>query len=243
MTDAGPNGDRTSVWARSKKCGAPKRRTGEPCRAVAMANGRCRIHGGTALKGNAVAAFTHGRYSKYLPTELAAAAERALANHDRLDLTEHVALLEALLVRAVQGVAAGGGGDAWKLLDQKRREFHRAAAMPNKDAAGELQVRIITEVWDIVAAEYAATLAAKEARDTVQDIRRLAESERKRRVEDRTMVTVEELVALLGVLGDALSRHVPDAGQRSEVVTVIARYVGEFRTREQRAYATGGVED
>jgi hypothetical protein len=30
------------------RCGAKKRRKGTPCRSPAMANGRCRIHGGTS---------------------------------------------------------------------------------------------------------------------------------------------------------------------------------------------------
>ena len=32
--------------ARAPRCGAKCKRTGLPCRAVAMANGRCRMHGG-----------------------------------------------------------------------------------------------------------------------------------------------------------------------------------------------------
>jgi uncharacterized protein YjcR len=47
------------------RCGAHSRRTGQPCRQPAMANGRCRMHGGRstgAPKGNRNA-FKHGRYS------------------------------------------------------------------------------------------------------------------------------------------------------------------------------------
>ncbi|MEX1313818.1 MAG: HGGxSTG domain-containing protein [Desulfotignum sp.] len=48
------------------RCGAYSRRTGKPCRQPAMANGRCRLHGGLstgAPKGNQNA-FKHGYYSK-----------------------------------------------------------------------------------------------------------------------------------------------------------------------------------
>lgn len=34
------------------KCGAKGRKTGEPCRHVAMANGRCYVHGGRTPKGD-----------------------------------------------------------------------------------------------------------------------------------------------------------------------------------------------
>ena len=40
-------------------CGAHARTTGAPCKGPAMANGRCRMHG-----GNAGRKPTHGRYTK-----------------------------------------------------------------------------------------------------------------------------------------------------------------------------------
>ena len=49
---------------RSPRCGA-RTRKGNPCRSPAMANGRCRMHGGTspgAPRGNGNA-LKHGRYS------------------------------------------------------------------------------------------------------------------------------------------------------------------------------------
>ncbi len=49
----------------SPRCGAHSRQTGNPCRNGAMANGRCRMHGGKATgapKGNRNA-WKHGTYS------------------------------------------------------------------------------------------------------------------------------------------------------------------------------------
>lgn len=47
-----------------KDCGA-RTRTGESCRAAAMSNGRCRMHGGKPLKWWRSPRWRHGRYSKY----------------------------------------------------------------------------------------------------------------------------------------------------------------------------------
>ena len=50
----------------SARCGAKCKRTGQPCRAPAMPNGRCRMHGGSATGapiGN-TNAETHGYYKK-----------------------------------------------------------------------------------------------------------------------------------------------------------------------------------
>ena len=60
---------------RSPRCGA-RTRKGNPCRSPAMANGRCRMHGGTspgAPRGNGNA-LKHGRY-----TATAIAERRKLA--------------------------------------------------------------------------------------------------------------------------------------------------------------------
>src|SRR5690625_7429325 len=53
-----------------KRCGA-KTRAGNPCKNYAMANGRCRMHGGKSTgppKQNSNAR-THGLFAKYLPGE------------------------------------------------------------------------------------------------------------------------------------------------------------------------------
>jgi hypothetical protein len=49
---------------RAKRCGA-RTRTGKPCQSPAMANGKCRMHGGPspgAPSGNKNA-YKHGRYT------------------------------------------------------------------------------------------------------------------------------------------------------------------------------------
>ncbi len=42
------------------RCGAHSRRTGQPCQAPAMSNGRCRMHGGKSTGRPII----HGRYTK-----------------------------------------------------------------------------------------------------------------------------------------------------------------------------------
>ena len=59
------NGNPPGDFSKAARCGAKTRR-GTPCQAPAMANGRCRMHGGKspgAPKGNSNA-FKHGMYTK-----------------------------------------------------------------------------------------------------------------------------------------------------------------------------------
>lgn len=68
----------------NRKCGA-KTRKGSPCADIAMANGRCKRHGGKSTgaknppKGEASAVYTHGIYTKfYRPEEKQLIDEGAL---------------------------------------------------------------------------------------------------------------------------------------------------------------------
>jgi len=59
------NGNPAGDFSKAPRCGA-KTRKGTPCQAPAMANGRCRMHGGGspgAPPGNKNA-LKHGRYTK-----------------------------------------------------------------------------------------------------------------------------------------------------------------------------------
>ena len=47
----------------SLRCGAYARCTGEPCRNGAMANGRCRMHGGATPRGKLHGAFVRGDHT------------------------------------------------------------------------------------------------------------------------------------------------------------------------------------
>ena len=46
-----------------KPCGAKKQVNGDCCRAAAMQNGRCRLHGGLSPKGMASTNWKHGKHS------------------------------------------------------------------------------------------------------------------------------------------------------------------------------------
>ena len=59
------------------RCGARSKRTGKPCRAAAMPNGRCKVHGGKStgprtsegLERSRRANWKHGHYSREAKAE------------------------------------------------------------------------------------------------------------------------------------------------------------------------------
>lgn len=79
------------------QCGA-KTRSGAPCKSKSMTNGRCRMHGGK----QPAPGITHpntktGRYSKDIPTRLAAGYQQALSDPDLLQLNDEIRLTDSLI--------------------------------------------------------------------------------------------------------------------------------------------------
>jgi hypothetical protein len=93
------------------RCGARSKRTGKPCRAAAMPNGRCKVHGGKStgprtpegLERSRRANWKHGYYSRE------AKAERSRVR------------VAILALRALEAAAeVEGEGDARMLSDRGR---------------------------------------------------------------------------------------------------------------------------
>lgn len=98
-----------------KLCGA-KTRSGKPCRGKAMANGRCRMHGGTspgAPKGNQNAR-KHGIYSKaMIPEELEIYDSIEVGNID-----EEIKVAKLQLLRALKAQNKADDGDNLELFEE-----------------------------------------------------------------------------------------------------------------------------
>src|SRR5690606_38661636 len=98
-------------------CGA-KTRSGQPCKNRAMANGRCRMHGGKATithKGNQNAR-THGIYSDAITGDEQGLWEQIeIGNLDSAIKIAHLQLRRAMLAQAK--AEANGGLDIDAVID------------------------------------------------------------------------------------------------------------------------------
>ena len=83
---------------------------GEPCRGLAMANGRCRVHGGSMPTGPGHPAYKSGRFSKALPDRLARKFQDAYDDPDLLSARSAVAILSTRIVEIAERFDAGGSG-------------------------------------------------------------------------------------------------------------------------------------
>lgn len=180
------------------KCGAQAKTSGKPCQMSAMENGRCRMHGGNARRGIDAPGFKTGRYSKYLPTRLLAKYEEALADPKLLEMRDELALIDTRLREVLEKLDSGESGQVWRQLVEARNDLIDGKI-------GALSTIII------LIARGAEEWARWDELFKVLDRRsRLAESERRRLVEQQQMMSNEQALVLLGSVVETIRRHVKD---------------------------------
>lgn len=202
-------------------CGA-KTRKGTPCTQIAMSNGRCRMHKGNAERGINHGRFKHGRYSKSVPDRLVNRYEKALADEERHDLRDEIALAESKVDDLLIGMVHGESDRLW--LEMRKLELQM------RDAPEEKAGVILGEIIRLI------QLGGDEAK-AWQDVDRwigrkskAIETDVKVAQVKQEMVSAEEVMALVAGILDAIRRHVEDQATRSALA------------REIRAIGTGGGE-
>jgi hypothetical protein len=199
-------------------CGA-KTRNGGTCKNWGMLNGRCRMHGGTALNGIANPAWKTGRYSKYVPKAMLSRYELALADVRLLELRDEIALIDSRIQEAVSALSTNESGAAWVKLAECSLEMTKA------QQSGDM-VRlavVLTDVQHVISMGAGDYQQWKEIREFIADRQRLVESERKRLVDLQQMMTQERVLALIGMVISSVKRNVVDANSLRAISEDIGR--------------------
>ena len=110
-----------------ERCTAQSKQTRQRCRRWPTPGSHlCRMHGGRTPAGVAAPTFKHGRYSKQLPSRLAARYAEAATDPRLLELREDVALLDSRIADVLQRVDSGESGSLWRRLQAAHRVFPEA---------------------------------------------------------------------------------------------------------------------
>lgn len=178
-------------------------RAGSPCKRAPMLNGRCKLHGGASLVGIASPTLKTGRYSKHLPARLMGRYEEAVSDSELLALREDIALLDARLADLLSRVDSGEARVLWQAVEDAWKAYRRKRGGPQeRDAFVALDQAISDGVNDYE--------AWGEIHAVIEQRRKLTESERKRLIEMRQMVTAEQAMLFVSALQDSIRRHVTD---------------------------------
>lgn len=179
---------------RVPKCGA-KTRSGKPCQAPAMANGRCRMHRGKAGAGLAHYNFQgKGKYKDVIPVPLKEVFERAVeSGPEMLDLTEEIALVQSRIYQILGNLETGESATRWRELREASKVLQAARRRGDKVTVAETMEQIMNLLSD----------AGKEfwiwddLFKTIGSYQSLVRDEKKRRLEMHQLISTDQAQGLL----------------------------------------------
>lgn len=168
---------------------------------------RCRLHGGKSLSGIAHPKFKHGRRSKSIPARLMGSYSEALTDPQLLELGDEVALIDARLNDMLTRVEQGDSPDLWHQLRATYKDLHKAIFVEVDQTQMIAALNVMERLINRGIADWAAW---QEIQNTIEQRRRLVESERKRLDQMEQLVTVSEMMVLASALLSSVQIHVTD---------------------------------
>ena len=210
----------------TQQCGADTK-TGKPCEATAMPNGRCRRHGGKSLSGIAHPNYQGKGKSKYLPERMRGTYEAALDDPELLVLRNDIAIIDARLYDLLQRVDSGESGKLWR--DAQFAYYELLEAMRAQDV--KLINSAVARIGRCLDSGVDDYTAWDEVTKAIHQRKGLAESERKRLIEARQMISVEQAMMLLTALLTTIKEHVKDTNALSAIQREFIRItsIGDHR--------------
>lgn len=222
-----------------RRCTAKSRRTGEQCkRSAAVGRKVCSMHGGKSpMAGPSHPAYRTGRYSKILPDARRRFYELSINSPDQLEQSSEVAILQDRLQELLSQVGdVGESAKAWESAARLYAEWQAALGRISErqaanDAAG-------AEHYGRQAAELSAQLGAvlsdgakaserwAEIRSTMEQHRKVIESERRRLVETSQTMHVSQLSVMFDVLFGVIADEVFDPDMLQRIADGFDRVIG-----------------
>lgn len=197
------------------QCQAKAKSTGKQCNRSAV-NGKrvCTVHGGLTPGGIASPNFKTGRYSKYLPDRLSSRYEQAVNDPQLLELNHEIALIDSRLSDLLARIDTGETGQLWQ---DATKAWQKYRLNQDDETAAQLDTLIKKGNDDYQ--------AWNEIQDTIEQRRRLVESERKRLVEAQQYVTAVQAMTLIGNVLAIIKDNVTDRQTLQAISTGINQLV------------------
>jgi hypothetical protein len=194
-------------WTVQMRCTAKSKQSGEQCKRNAS-TGRtvCAMHGGKTPVGLASPHLKTGRWSKDLPTRMAALYEETAHDPELLSLRQDIRLIDALIQSKFDKLDTGESGEAWKLMRTSVESLEYG--IDTEDYAGcRKALRAMRDVIDQRVAHYATEI---EIRSSLDQRRKLVESETKITLAGEQAISVEKAMLLIGAIAGILKTRIHD---------------------------------
>jgi len=200
------------------QCTATSKRTGERCRAQAVAGSEvCRTHG--AAGGRPI---KHGRYSKHLPKRLASRYRQLASDESLLQAQEHLALLETLLGERLGKLGETSQAELWG----QAIEVYRGTRSAMSDGKAAETMSGLELLGNILENGLGQAKAESDIRALIQESVPVRKVELQRLYAEETAVTAKQVQALLAAVLDAINRFVDDPEAKRRVGEELLRLAG-----------------
>ena len=197
-------------------CGAATRgsKFTEPCTQSPKDNGRCRLHGGDTPKGSANPNFKHGRYSRYLPQNIAENYEQFLTDPQLISLRDEIAVAKSRSVDLMSQLNQRETVQDFEELSIRWAQFRQAMARGDRPAVNEA-MRDIDNMLTTGAENFRLW---NEITKSFELTRRLQQTEARMMNDMRLTITVESGIAFAMAILDIVRQHLTDYMQAGKVV-------------------------
>lgn len=212
-------------------CGA-KKRNGQLCTSVILFdNGRCKMHGGPSPKGPASPNFVTGRMSRYLPKGLRERYEAFIADPDIVALTSEIALTDARLSQLVQMVDVGESGARWASLKAAYAELQAARSVKDDVLRAQRLADSVNRIGALIEQGAKEVEVWSEIGATIEQRRKLAESEQRRLVAMQQTLTAEQALMFMTAVLDVIRMNVSDRDVLQRISVELIRLTSSKTSR------------
>lgn len=147
-----------------------------------------------------------GRYSKYLPTRLAARYAEAESDPNLISLRSEIALLDTRLADVLGRVQTGEGAAIWQQLAKTKAQLEKARASGDEVGARAGVDTLLALIGNAMEEQ----AAWGEVYNLIEQRRRVVDSEWKRLADMQQMITAERALLLITALTQIIKTHVTD---------------------------------
>jgi hypothetical protein len=181
------------------------------------------MHGGASLKGAQSGTFKHGKFSKHMPTRLAAIYNDLQENGELISIDRNLHLREAFLREGLETLKdAGDPAQAWEDL----RKAHEVLMIGITTLNEPLLQKAARTMEKIIDDRYRYHETVKELNKTLTEQRQDIKAKASIELAKENAFTASQVTTLIGAVVSLIMMNVTDKEQRFAIVDGIDRLIG-----------------
>ena len=215
------------------RCQAWNRNQGRQCLGIAKTGKKvCHKHGGATPGGIGSVHWKTGRYSKYVPTGLRDRYEAEASDPELLALNDEIALARSRLSSLLEKIdTMPDSGSTWQELNKSFNKFESVQKILRQLSEGTERDRKLAQASEalnqtrlIIKRGVAEWAAWGEVISLTDQVRKLAESEQKRRVAGEHILDMQDVMSLFDYIVNLINDVVSDSKEKSRLSEGLHRF-------------------